>query len=163
MASRRLRLPEDFKIDLTPVLSLIVHLIPMLLLAVRFDVLAQHQTNSPPLQAADSPSREVAEKQDETPPAVRISEEGFVVRGAGLLPTTLPCRGACAFETYDYDGLGRLLEEAKANRPGERAVVIAPDPAITYDVVVRVFDAAGRRGDHELFPTPLIVTGRADP
>lgn len=163
MASRRVRLPEDFKIDLTPVLSLIVHLIPMLLLAVRFDTLAQRETNSPPMQATDAPSRAIADKQDETRPAVRITEEGFVVRGAGLTQTTVPCIGACTFETYDYDGLGRLLEEAKANRPGELGVVIAPDESITYDVVVRVFDAAGRRGDRTLFPQPLIVTGRASP
>jgi biopolymer transport protein ExbD len=153
------RFDESPALDMTPVMSLVVHLIPMLLLSVSFRTLAQHRAPSPLMASDQAPSENKAEEEEEARPTVRISSRGFVVSGAGLPATALPCTGACSYTTYDFDGLSRLMEIAKSNRPEESTVVIAPEPDIAYDVVVKVFDTAGHRGARTLFPQPLIVTG----
>lgn len=163
MRRPRVRLPDSIELDTTPVMSLVVHLIPMLLLAVRFQTLTQHSAPSPLLASERSPSRREVEADDELRPTIRISARGFVVSGAGLPGSTLACQGECAYPTYDWDGLGRLMELAKGNRPEETAVVVIPDPDTPYDVVVKVFDTAGRRGGRALFPQPLVVTGAGAP
>lgn len=158
---RRPRMPVDFVVDVTPVMSVIVHLIPMLLLAVRFERLAQHATDTPPAELSAGPAP-AAPVGDDARPVVRITHQGFVVRGAGLPDSKLACSGSCDPADYDYDGLGRLLADAKALHPDNAAVVLIPEADVPYDVVARTFAASATRAGRTLFPEPLIVTGAGE-
>lgn len=163
----RRRVDTAAELDLIPVLSLVVHLIPMLLLAVRFTTLAQHTVDRSPVEATEAPSREKFEEQLDERLVVRITGDGLSVRGAGDGLLSLPCAGPCTPEAYDYRGLGDAMAVAKGLRPERRQVVIAPDPGVAYAVIVGVMDATRARHDGNreipLFPEPVLVTGAGEP
>lgn len=130
----------------------------MLLLAVRFVTLAQQPLDAPPITASKAPSRVAYEEQEDQRVVVRITPMGFSVTGGSV--QQLACRGVCAPETYDYDGLTTELVIAKDRHPDEPRVILVPDPSIPYEVLVRTMDASAIRPDGTpLFPQPLLVTG----
>lgn len=159
MARRRVEQASD--LDVLPVMSLIVHLIPMLLLAVRFVTLSQVPASGPVLPSSPAPSSEAFEEQEEKVVSVQITPEGFVVGGGDAVDPRIPCNGGCTPDTYDYASLNRALIAAKRLHPTENRVVLAPGPTIAYDVLVRVMEASRARGDNGelLFPAPLIAAG----
>jgi len=159
----RVRIDESAELDVIPVMSLIVHLIPMLLLSVRFLSLAQIESKGPLVPTQPAPSSTALAEQERDVVAVRITAEGFVVSGDGAADPRIPCRGSCAPEDYDYSALRRALVAAKRLHPQERRIVLAPDPAVAYDVLVRVMDAARVDGKQDLFPVPLIAAGVGEP
>ena len=129
-------------LDLTPILSLIVHLLPLLLILVRFRQLAEIEVRGPVIPPAPAPSEGAYATQAQRVVSVTVSRDGFVVGGAGEGDPRIPCRGACAAETYDFVALTGVLREAKRLHPEEKRVVIAPASDVPYEVVVGVMDAA---------------------
>lgn len=128
-------------LDLTPVLSVVIHLIPMLLLVVRFRQLAEIVAAGPVVPALPAPSDAAYEAQNERIVSVAITREGFIVGGVGPDTPALPCRGGCTVDTYDYAALTDAMITAQRLHPTENRVVIAPAPDVAYEVVVRVMDA----------------------
>lgn len=159
---RRARNPTVANVDLTAVLSVVVHLIPMLLLLVRFRQVAELDVSGSVIPALPSPSAIALADQAERVVSIRITPDGFYVGGAGEAEPHVPCRGACAPDTYDYTGLASVMLIAKELHPDERRVVIVPSADVPYDVVVDVIDAVRARkvGEREepLFPVPLLAT-----
>jgi biopolymer transport protein ExbD len=157
----RRRVDGTAELDMIPVMSLIVHLIPMLLLSVRFLTLAQVQSQGPVVPSSPAPSAEAFAEQAQRVVSVRITGEGFVVGGSPAADPRIPCVGACAPDTYDYAALNRAMVDAKRLHPEETRVVLAPEPTIAYDVMVRVMDATrtSAEGGAALFSTPLIAAG----
>lgn len=158
---RRFRHPTVAMVDLTAVLSLVVHLIPMLLVTVRFREVAQLDAAAGMVPAVETADTVALADQAERIVSVRITAEGFVVGGAGAVDPILPCEGACAVDTWPYASLTRAMVVARAVHPTERRVVIVAAPTVPYDVVVRTMDAtrARRVGDGEeiLFSEPLLA------
>lgn len=159
----RARNPVGAELDLTPVLSTIVHIIPIALIAVRFVTLHEHRVDSPPLLAQEAPSRELAEAQDKERLVVRILTSGFAVRGGGAEEAILPCVAPCAPENYDYEGLNSLMVSAHARAPSARQVIVAPDATVPYQTIIGVFDAVtetrGNGARTPLFSDPVLVNG----
>ncbi len=147
------RLAVDAEIDTIPVLSVIVHLIPMLLLGVRFVQHAEVRAPDPLVRAQEGATAEETERQDREVVSVRVDADGFEVRGLPTGLATLACRGACAADTYDWAGLSARLGEARAAHRSE--VVIAPTPEVSWEVVARVMDDARAAGG---FTRPLLAT-----
>ncbi len=164
---RRERNPVGAEIDLTPVLSTIVHIIPIVLIAVRFVTQYQHPMDQAPIHSTDAPSREKLEAQERERVVIKVGAAGFVVRGAGEGESTLPCRAPCAPADYDYAALSDAMVAARARHPAETQVVVVPEAAVTYEVLVGVFDAATQRRDGDrvtaLFGQPVLVNGEAAP
>lgn len=158
--SRR-RTQPDFDLDLVPILSLIVHLLPMLLLIVRFVTLAEHPVSQPPAKATEAPSREKVEAQESERVIVRATGQGFSVSGAEAGEVSLPCRSTdCAPETYDFDGLQAALRAARTLHPTLQDVLVVPDPQVPYAVIIGVFDVArGKKGETPIFANPVLVVG----
>jgi biopolymer transport protein ExbD len=158
---RRARQLEVAELDMIPLMSLIVKLVPMLLLFVRFSSLSVVEAAGPVVPATPASSPGQLEEQDERVVSVRIDGEGFVVGGLPGGSARLPCSGPCAPDTFDYTGLTQAMAEAKRARPGESRVVIVPGGDVAYDVVVRVMDATRARktasGEEPLFPVPLLA------
>lgn len=157
----RRRVEGTSELDVIPVMSLIVHLIPMLLLSVRFVSLSQIPAQGPVVPASPAPSTEAFAEQDERVVSVVITPKGFIVGGSNSADPRIPCLGECTPDTYDYASLNRAMVSAKRLHPNENRVVLAPEPSIPYDVLVRVMEASRARADggEPLFPTPLIAAG----
>jgi biopolymer transport protein ExbD len=159
----RARSPVGVEIDLIPVLSTILHIIPVALIAVRFVTLHEHHVDSPPILASPAPSRERVEEQERERVVVRILETGFRVRGADRDEASLPCAAPCAPDDYDYTALNALMVSAHASHPNTRQVLVAPDRKVPYDTIIRVFDAVTATGSDAartpLFPEPVLVDG----
>ena len=160
----RRRTQADFDLDLVPILSLIVHLLPMLLLIVRFVTLAEHPVNQPVAKATEAPSREKFDAQEKERVAVRISASGFVVSGAGEGDFPIPCRTTpCDAKSYDYMALRAALSRAHDRVPGAAQVLVVPEKTVTYQTIIGVFDAArGNKADKAIFADPVLVTGAPD-
>jgi hypothetical protein len=105
------------ELDLIPVLSLIVHLVPMLLLNVRFMDMAAVAVKGPVLPVVEAPAQEKREEQEQKLVAVRIEAEGLVVEGTDGDPR-LSCGGPCTVHNVDFAALAVLLERAKLRHPG---------------------------------------------
>lgn len=148
------------ELDVIPVMSLIVHLIPMILLSVRFLSLGAVSASGPVLPAMPATSASQIADQERDVVSVVVDATGFRVTGAGGT-AALPCSAACAPDTYDYAGLTQLMVEAKRARPGESRVVLVPAAEVPYEVLVRVMDATRSRktasGEQMLFPNPLLA------
>lgn len=159
----RARNPVGAELDLTPVLSTIVHIIPIALIAVRFVTLHEHRLDSPPLVAEEAPSQQLADEQDKERVVVRILATGFEVRGGEVGESTVPCVAPCAPENYDYEALNVLMVGAHARHPNARQVVVAPDSGIPYQTIIGVFDAVTETKSSgvrkPLFPEPVLVDG----
>lgn len=160
---RRERNPVGAELDLTPVLSTIVHIIPIVLIAVRFVTQVQHPMDSPPVHSTEAPSREKLEAQERDRVVIRVNSKGFEVRGSADAQADLACRAPCAPVDYDYRGLNDAMVAARARHPAETQVVVIPEGEVTYEVLVGVFDAVTERrdGDHvtPLFGQPVLVNG----
>ncbi len=145
-------------------LSVVVHLVPMLLLSVRFLALAQMESRGGVVTALDAPDQGALTEQSKRVVSVDIDSEGFLVGGADRLDPRIPCNGACSVETYDYAALSRALLTLKAAHPTERRIVLAPTADVPFEVVARVMAAA--RADvsggteRVLFPEPLLAVRR---
>lgn len=161
-SAARKRPEVGFELDLIPVLSLVVHLVPMLLLSVRFTALTEVNVKGPLLPTLPAPGPEAYEEQREKVVSVQITAQGFVVNGSGEADPRIPCKGICTPETYDYATLNRSMIAAKRLHPDETRVVIAPDPAIPFEILIGVMDAtrATPDGQTPLFPAPLIASGK---
>ncbi|MBM4390147.1 MAG: biopolymer transporter ExbD [Deltaproteobacteria bacterium] len=163
---QRRRVQAAVELDLIPVLSLVVHLVPMLLLSVRFVTLAEHPVDRAPVEATEAPSREKLEAQEEERVVVRITATGFAVRGAGDGEAQIACAGSCTPGDYDYRALGDAMVAAKGLHPRMQQVIVAPDPGVPYAVIIGVMDAtrSRRAGDREelLFLHPVLVTGAGE-
>ena len=162
----------DAELDVTAVLSLIIHLIPLLLLGVRFATFAHLPASGPVVPTRETVDEGRVERQSKQVVSVRITGEGFVVGGAGDVDPVLPCKGDCAVDAYDYGALTQAMLEAKRLHPLEQRVVLAPDPDVAFDVVVRVMDATREARDTKagadgkvrtmpLFPEPLLAAPRS--
>lgn len=158
---RRARNNAVANVDLTAVLSVVVHLIPMLLLLVRFRQIAQLDASGGVIPALPSPSAVALAEQVDRVVSVRITPQGFYVGGAGEEEPFIACPAACTPETYDYRRLTEQMLVVKDLHPREQRVVIVPSPEVPYDVVVDVIDAVRARvvdgREQPLFPTPLIA------
>lgn len=166
MRRRRERNPVGAELDLTPVLSTIVHIIPIVLVAVRFVTQYQHPMDSAPVHASQAPSREKLEAQEEQRVVVRIRKDGFQVRGSAEAAADLPCRGACGPADYDFPGLSDAMVAARQRHPAETQVVVIPEGEIAYETIIGVFDAVTERRDGDrvrpLFGQPVLVTGEGE-
>ena len=155
------------ELDLIPVLSTIVHVIPVVLIAVRFVGLQEHTVDHAPIQASPAPSREKMEEQDKERVVVRIVPEGFIVSGADAAELSLPCQSPCAPADYDYVRLSETMLAAHQRHPSAHQVIVAPAPSVPYEVIIGVFDAATHRTvgttTQALFSDPVLVDGASAP
>lgn len=155
---KRRRIRVDAALNLAPILSLVIHLIPVLLIAARFRELAQLDAEARVIPAVRTDDGARLSEQAEQVVSVTVDGQGFVVSGGGEGSSRVPCRGTCAPATYDGVALRLALTQVKARRPAEDRVVFVVDPSIPFEVVVGAMDAArGSPDGPRLFAQPLLV------
>jgi len=153
------RSSAETELDLVPIMNLVTILIPFLLIASSFASLAVINSTLPAIGPAPEPSPET-----DLNLKVRIDGYGIHVQGDDARlegGRVLGCRGACAGpESYDLAGLTSLLGELKAEHADAESVVLVPDGAVSYDVLVATMDATRADGDDVLFPQMVIAGGQ---
>jgi biopolymer transport protein ExbD len=96
---------------------------------------------------------------------VTVTSSGFIVAGSGGVltlgcdrtgpPPTVPMRGV----DWDYDGLTRCVQRIKTEFPGETRAIIAANPDIRYETIVKSMDAIRGVPPSVLFPDIMMSAG----
>lgn len=96
---------------------------------------------------------------------ITVTNSGFIVAGSGGVltqgcdrtgaPPTVPMRGT----DWDYDGLTRCVQRIKTEFPTETRAIIAANPDIKYEVVVKSMDAIRGAPPNLLFTDIMMSAG----
>ncbi len=182
MAVKR-RAMQEQELDLIPIMNLVTILIPFLIMAAQFVNLAVIDSTLP----AIGPPQPV-EEEPEKPPlnlSLAITDEGVTVLGADAVlhpdgapevaegeerPPTVACAsgGTCTgVDDYDWKELQRVLGLIKDEYPDDENVILVPDNALRYEVIVKAMDVSRTDPDNKgpdgksrtLFPYVVIAGG----
>ena len=152
-------------LNLIPIMNLIVILIPALLLTAAFVQIAVINVSAPQIGSgvAQAPPKDKTKQLNLT---IAVTDKGFTLAGVGAVlgggdkgqadGPTIPKKGD---GTYDYDGLTKKLAQIKDSFPDETKVIINAEPAIQYDVIVKVMDASREANGRTLFPDVILSAG----
>lgn len=177
--SKRGRHPhEEGEANITPMMNLMVVLIPLLLTSAEFVKLGVIELNLPPAakgpagqQLEAMPSEDI-QKLDLT---VTITDRGFFISSSLAVLSgdlegepTIPCfSGAAGSDAYDYTTLSNKLFEIKSRAadsyPDSEQIIILAEPEIDYQTLISTMDASRtvvRDGSREsLFPDVSLSAG----
>jgi len=149
----------EHRLNLIPILNLVLMLIPAILITTAFVQMAAINVSAPQLPST------TAEPEPQPPEerlrlTIVLTAQGVAVigaRAAGEGPAEIPRRPDGA---YDWVRLTSQLEEVKDAHPEELRIFIRADPEIPYAHVVDAMDAARETADHrELFPDVVLSPG----
>lgn len=163
-SQRSLRPREETEPNLTPIMNLMVVLIPLLLTSAQFIKLGMIEINLPPaISAAELQNRpkEIDKKLDLT---VTITDQGFYLAssfGVALGNGDEPTIPVSSNGVYDFDELNKNLYEIKKQAAGiykdSDQIIIVAEPDIDYQTIVSTMDAArmyySDKKSLPLFPT----------
>lgn len=148
---RRTRALDSVEPNLTPIMNLMVVLIPLLLSSAEFIKIGMIELNLPPaagpVQQALQKPQEKARTLDLT---VSITEKGFYISSAlaVLRPKSGegPSIALKADGAYDFDTLSKKLleikEKAEGKFPDAETIIIQAEPDIDYQTLVSTMDAS---------------------
>lgn len=161
--------PEEIELNLTPIMNLMLLLIPFLLLSSEFISIAVINVSSP--RIGGGAAGEQQEKKKDKPDlnlTVTITDKGFIVAGTGGVlggeadasaergGPTVPKVG----DTYDYAGLTKKLIEIKDAFPEETKVILGAEPTVILDFLIQTMDATRETEDGRiLFPDVILSAG----
>ncbi len=136
--------PQEFELDLAPLLAVMVKLVPVLLLSSAFVQISIVETDLP--QAV----KEAIQKQEEKPTAsiqVKASLQGgmqvIVAKGGSQKVETVALKDG----KFDFQSLHKTLQKVKSENPEVFKLELAPDSDVAYADVVRMTDEARRSRD----------------
>jgi len=142
---RRSRESESSEPNMTPIMNLMVVLIPLLLSSAQLIKISVIELNLPP--AAGAQMDKPKEKQLKLDLAVTITDEGFYISSSSAVmqkknkgPSVPKVDGE-----YDYDLLAKTLYEIKQKAAGRfqdtSSIVIQAEPKVDYQTLVSTMDA----------------------
>ncbi len=141
---RRLR-QGDTSLNITPLMNLMVVLVPFLLTTVVFSKLAILDLNLPSSSAAEQTA---SEKKDPFRLIVTLHQNGLTVQGSGLKITQIPpIEGK-----HDLKGLAAILYKMKTAFPEEKSIIILSEPEVSYESLIEIMDTCRTGPSGELFP-----------
>lgn len=163
---------QDIEINLTPVMNLMVVLIPLLLTSAQFIKIGVIELNLPPavgtaVSQLEAP-KEIAKKLDL---AVTITNKGFIISSSLAILRSETGEGPSIpvnpDGTYNFEELSNKLFELKSkainNFSDTDKIVIQAEPEIDYQLLVNTLDASrdiekeGRK--YTLFPDVSLAAG----
>ena len=156
---------EEGEINLVAYLDIVTNIIMFLLITVT-TVMATVDINvsSPRLNTGGGAGT------DQPPPnelnlTITVTNSGFIVAGSGGVltqgcdrtgpPPTVPKRGP----EWDYDGLTRCVQRIKQEFPNETRAIVAANPEIKYEIVVKTMDAIRGAPPSLLFTDIMMSAG----
>ena len=169
---RRSSESEDIEPNLTPVMNLMVVLIPLLLSSAQFIKIGVIDLNLPPAvgtQTVGGTAPKETEKKLDL--AVTITEQGFYLSSSLAILKRGEDNGATIpnFEdgSYNFDALALKLYQIKKEALGKfsdtEKIVIQAEPEINYQILVSTMDASRQvqveRRRYTLFPDVSLAAG----
>ncbi|MFH0918782.1 MAG: biopolymer transporter ExbD [Fibrobacterota bacterium] len=134
------RLIEAEDIDVTPLMNMMVILIPFLISMAVFTEVAAINFSLPPAMAeGEGPSNEppAANESEKLDISIAITDQGFTLAGTGqVLPPILKT----ADGKYDHEALNRALRAIKMHYPNQEDIVLIIEQDIFYEDIVTVMD-----------------------
>ncbi len=151
--SKRKRRPDatDPELNLTPIMNLMVVLIPLLLTSAEFVRLGMIELNLPP--AAGAATAAVSQMPQETEKkldlTITVTDKGFYIASSAAVALgkkdegpTIPKQA----DTYDFQKLTDYLYKIKQKAEGvfrdDNKIIILAEPDIDYQTVVSTMDAS---------------------
>jgi len=166
---------EEIRLNITPIMNLMVVLIPLLIGSVEYIKLGIIELNLPP-EALGPESEALAElpQEDELKLdlTVTITDQGFFISsGMAVLSGKEAGKPTIPIEAYGYDfntlsnKLYEIKQKAKDRFPDHNHIIIMAEPDIDYQTIVSTMDAARARIDsttqvrQTLFPVVSLSAG----
>ncbi len=142
--------PQEFELDLAPLLAVMVKLVPVLLVSSAFIQVMTVETELP--QAV----KEAIQKQDEKPTAsiqikasMKDGMQVIVAKGGAQKVEAVPMKEG----KFDFPALHATLQKVKAENPEVFKIELAPEAEVAYKDVVKMTDEARRSRDKKItFP-----------
>jgi len=169
---RRSAETEEIEINLTPIMNLMVVLIPLLLSSAQFIKIGVIDLNLPPAVGAQGTAtaapKEVEKKLDL---AITITDHGFFISSSLAIlkgkDDNSPSIPMLENGDYDFQELSNTLFELKKKAMGNFAdtekIVIQAEPEIRYQILVSTMDASRNirvdDRDYVLFPDVSLAAG----
>lgn len=155
---------DEGEINLTAYLDIVTNIIMFLLITVT-TVMATVNINVSSPRTGDGVGSSADQPENPLNLMVTITGTGHIVAGSnGVLtqgcertgsPPTVPKRG----QDWDFDGLTRCAEKIKQVFQNETRAVVAANPDIRYEVVVKTMDAIRGTEGHILFNDIMMSAG----
>ncbi len=164
--------PEDVELNMTPVMNLMVCMIPLLLSTASFIKIGVIDLNLPPAVGTSvtqlAAPKEIQKKLDL---AITITNEGFYISSSlAILKSvdgegpTIPLREN---KEYNFDELSKKLYEIKKKALGSFSdidnIIIQAEPDVKYQLLVDTMDAARlikiEDRTYSLFPEVSLAAG----
>jgi len=131
------RLIETDDIDVTPLMNVMVILIPFLISMAVFTQIATINFSLPPAMAeGDAPAGEEPKEENKLDISIAMTDRGFTVTGTGQILPLIPLLN----DKYDLEALNRILRVVKMQYPNQEDVVLIIEPDIFYEDIVSVMD-----------------------
>ena len=157
----------DTDLNLTPIMNLIIILIPALLASAAFVQFAVINVSAPQIGSGVAQQKP---PEDEKPPlnlTIAVTQKGFTIAGTGAVLGGQEAGGDAAGPTipktpageYDYKALTAKLSEIKDAFPDETKVILSADQDIKYEIIVNVMDASRENEGRLLFPDVVLSAG----
>ncbi|MDF1565589.1 MAG: biopolymer transporter ExbD [Deltaproteobacteria bacterium] len=151
-------------LNITPIMNLIIILIPALLLSAAFVQIAVINVSAPQIGSgvAEEKPEDEEKKLNLT---VAVTDKGFTVAGTGAVlggegaeeaGPTIPKK---ADGEYDYEALANKLAEIKDAFPDETKMVLNAEPDIKYSKIIATMDATRELEGRMLFPDVVLSAG----
>jgi len=171
---RRSTSEDEVEPNLTPVMNLMVVLIPLLLSSAQFIKIGVIDLNLPPAVGAKGAITEAPkEAEKKLDLAVTITDKGFFISSSLAILKGESNEGPSISKLedgeYDFQELSRKLLEIKQkasdNFPDDDKIVIQAEPEISYQILIFTMDAARSIIEEEmqypisLFPDVSLAAG----
>ncbi|HHS14002.1 MAG TPA: hypothetical protein ENN03_09605 [bacterium] len=156
-SKRKKRGLEEMATNITPMMNLMVVLIPLLLTSAEFVKLSVIELNLPPVERGSEGemlSQLPEENMKTLDLTVTITDKGFFISSAMAVlageqaeePTIPLIRNADGIFEHDYETLSIKLYEIKQRAlgrfPDAEQIIILGEPSIVYQTVISTMDAA---------------------
>ena len=168
---RRSTESEEIEVNLTPIMNLMVVLIPLLLTSAQFIKIGIIDLNLPPAVGGIAAVEAPKETEKNLDLAITITDEGFFISSSLAIlkgnSENSPSIPKTVTGEYNFEELSTKLFEIKKKAIGKfsdiNKIVIQAEPDINYQVLVSSMDAARNiavdNKMFELFPDVALAAG----
>ncbi len=128
---------EQAELEITPLMNLMIILVPILLISLNFAQITVLEVNLPELTGGMSVSQKAQSKLE-----VRIELTGFKIYfPEDVLVKEIPLIENADGKFYDYMQLSQVLQEVKRQLSDKRDVLLLSNPNVDYQNLVFTMDA----------------------
>lgn len=146
---------EDFELDLTPLLAIIMKLVPVLIITSSFLQLSQIETDLPQV-VQDAIKNQDANPEKESKITLFVKNDKSINIQFGDNQFLIPKMD----NQMNLEALNKKLVEIKKQNTKIFKIELAPDSEVQYSDVVQVMDETRKARDNQIFTFKDVKTGK---